>query len=141
NIQRSTTAGAVVISASYFPATDEATAPGLRATHWAIWLATGTDPDPESAPTAVIAMQSATGSSVERISWVSDAFADDTDGGVLVRRRRTIMGPGEEPEDPEVIVGEYDSTNTALLQIIASSVGPARPRGSAFLGRSIGVAV
>lgn len=139
NVQRSTTAGAVAVSASYFPAADEMIATGLRATHWAIWVAEGVDPDPTDPETAEIQMSSATGSSVERLLWISDTFADETNVRVLVRSRRKVEVPDVDPEEPSTYV-DTDSTNTTILQVTATSVGPERPRGDAFLGRDLGVA-
>ena len=141
NIQRSTTAGAVVVSANYQPAVDEIVASGLRATHWAIWLAVGADPDPDTEETAEVAMQSATGSGIENLIWTSAVQAEGADVRVLVRTRRIVEVPDEDPEEPSTYL-VYDSTNvTPILNIVASAVGPTRPVGSAFLGRQFGVAV
>lgn len=140
NLQRSPTAGAVVVSASYQPAADELAGSGIRATHWAIWLAVGTDPDTGTEATAEVAMKSIIGSGIEQLFWTSAVQAEGADVRVIVRARRKVEVPDEDPEEPSTWL-LYDSANVNVLQITASAVGPTRPVGSAFLGRQFGVAV
>lgn len=131
-----TTGGKIQITVLYHPTGEALTLAGIRAkraTDWVFYVrGDGTDPDP-SVDTPVVEPMRCQAPATDSEALVrsreitiidTDAYTDGAPVRVLARTRR----------------GTTESTNTAIHEATASATGPARPKGTAFLGRNFAVA-